>query len=266
MLSSVVNAVLGVPGPVAYVLIGLLAFGESAAFIGLFLPGETALLIGGVLAARGSISLPALLVLAVVAALAGDSVGYEVGRRGGRALQRTRLGRLIGDRRWDKAEQFVAHRGGTAVFVGRWVGVMRPLVPSLAGMGRMPYRRFLFYNVAGGILWACAVVLGGYAAGSSVRRIEQLLGRGSLVLGLALALGAATWLVTQRIVRPHRRRPTPPDRRSLVPRRVAVQWSLVTKCPTAQLEHHRRAPGPRDQAEISATTADKQLRPGIVRD
>jgi membrane protein DedA with SNARE-associated domain len=64
----------------------------------------------------------------------------------------------------------------------------------------------LFYNVAGGILWACAVVLGGYAAGNSFRRIDQLLGRGSLVLGLALALAAATWLVTQRIVRLRRRR------------------------------------------------------------
>jgi membrane protein DedA with SNARE-associated domain len=205
-MSSVVDAVLGVSGPVAYLLIGLLAFGESAAFIGLFLPGETALLIGGVLAAQGSISLPTLLVLAVVAALVGDSVGYEVGRRGGRTLQRTRLGRLIGDRRWAQAERFVARRGGTAVFVGRWVGVMRPLVPSLAGMGRMPYRRFLFYNVAGGIPWACAVVLGGYAAGSSFRRIDQLLGRTSLVLGLALALAAATWLVTQRIARLRRRR------------------------------------------------------------
>lgn len=206
MVNSVVDAVLGLSGPVAYLLIGALAFGESALFIGLLLPGETALLVGGVLAAQGRVSLPVLLVLAVLAAVAGDSVGYEVGRRGGRALQRSRLGRLIGDRRWAQAEQFLARRGGVAVFLGRWVSVMRPLVPSLAGMGRMPYRRFLIYNAAGGIPWACAVVLGGYAAGNSFQRIDRLLGRGSLMLGLILALAVAGWLIFRLVARRRRRR------------------------------------------------------------
>jgi membrane-associated protein len=210
VVNSVVAAVLGLSGPLAYLLIVALAFGESAAFIGLFLPGETALLVGGVLASQGRVSLPLLLVLAIIAAVAGDSVGYEVGRRGGPALRRSRLGRVIGDRRWAQAEKFLARRGGLAVFLGRWVGVMRPLVPSLAGMGRMPYRRFLIFNVLGGIPWATAVVLGGYAAGNSFGLINQWLGRGSIFLGSLLALTAAAWLCA-RLVAKRRRRNRPPD-------------------------------------------------------
>ena len=208
MVNSVVNAVLALSGPVAYLLIVALAFGESAAFIGLFLPGETALIVGGVLASQGRISLPLLLLLAILAAVAGDSVGYEVGRRGGPALRRSRLGRVIGDRRWAAAERFLERRGGIAVFLGRWVGVMRPLVPSLAGMSRMPYRKFLLYNLLGGIAWATAVVMGGYAAGNSFNLVQQWFGRGSLVLGSLLALVVGGWFVL-RLVR--RRRGGVPD-------------------------------------------------------
>jgi membrane protein DedA with SNARE-associated domain len=210
VVNSVVAAVLGLSGPLAYLLIVALAFGESAAFIGLFLPGETALLVGGALASQGRVSLPLLLVLAIIAAVAGDTVGYEVGRRGGPALRRSRLGRMIGDRRWAQAERLLARRGGLAVFLGRWIGVMRPLVPSLAGMGRMPYRRFLLFNIAGGIPWAIASVLGGYAAGSSFRLVDQWLGRGSLFLGSLLALVAAVWFGFRLVAR-RRRRNGPPD-------------------------------------------------------
>jgi membrane protein DedA with SNARE-associated domain len=213
VVNSVVNAVLALSGPVAYLLIVALAFGESAAFIGLFLPGETALIVGGVLASQGRISLPLLLPLAVLAAVAGDSVGYEVGRRGGPALRKSRLGRVIGDRRWATAERFLERRGGIAVFLGRWVGVMRPLVPSLAGMSRMPYRKFLLYNLLGGIAWATAVVLGGYAAGNSFSLVQQWLGRGSLVLGSLVALVVGGWFVL-RLVR--RRRSGVPDELSEV--------------------------------------------------
>jgi membrane protein DedA with SNARE-associated domain len=217
VVTSVVNAVLGLSGPVAYLMICALAFGESAAFIGLFLPGETALIVGGVLASQGHLSLPVLLVLAILAAVAGDSVGYEVGRRGGPALRRSRLGRLIGARRWAKAEQFLVRRGGVAVFLGRWVGVMRPLVPSLAGMGKMPYRRFLTFNILGGVPWATAVVLGGYAAGNSFGLVSQWLGRGSLFLGSLLALAAGTWFAFHLIAKRRRRHDSPDDLSELEP-------------------------------------------------
>jgi membrane-associated protein len=188
VLAHLVTAVLAMPAWAVYAAVTALAFGESAAFVGLVLPGETALLLGGVVAATGRISLPAMIVAAIAAAIVGDSVGYEIGRFGGLAMRRSRLGRLVGAQRWERAEAFMTRRGGWAVFSGRWVGLMRPLVPTLAGMTRMPYRRFLVFNAAGAALWASAVVVGGYLAGASWQRVQTYLGQASLVVGIAVAV------------------------------------------------------------------------------
>ena len=197
MLRGVVESVLSLSGVPAYALVAVLVAGEAAAFLGVFLPGEIALLLGGVLASQGRVSLPVLLVVACTAAVIGDSIGYEVGRRGGPALQRSRLGRLVGEDRWETGHRFLERRGGPAVLLGRWVGVLRALVPSLAGIGRMPYRRFLAWNATGGVLWASTVVLVGDAAGAQYPRVEHLLGRASLLLG-ALAVVVVTLLVVRR--------------------------------------------------------------------
>jgi len=197
-VSTVVSTVLSLSGWWAYAVIGLLAFGEAAAFVGLFLPGETALLLGGVLAATGRVSLPVLLVVAVVAAVLGDSVGYEVGRRGGSPVRRSRLGRRIGAERWNRAEQFVLRRGGPAVFLGRWVGVLRALVPALAGMTGMPYRRFLAWNLAGGVTWATTVVLAGYATGAAWRSAAHYFGQVGLVLAAVAVLAVLGWWLVRR--------------------------------------------------------------------
>lgn len=199
-MSGVVDSILSLSGLPAYALIALLVAGEAAALIGLVLPGEVALLLGGVLASSGRVNLPVLIVVAVLAAIFGDSVGYEVGRHGGPALERSRVGRLVGRERWDRSERFLERRGGPAILLGRWVGVLRALVPSLAGMGRMTYRRFLLWNAAGAVVWAPAVVLAGYAAGANYRTVEHTLARGSLLLGLAVALGAVL-LLSVRAVR-----------------------------------------------------------------
>jgi membrane-associated protein len=181
------------------VLVGLLAFGECAAFIGLFLPGETALLLGGAVAATHRVSLPALIIVAAVSAIIGDSVGYEIGRLVGTPLRRSRLGRLVGEERWSRAERFIAEHGPAAVMLGRWVGVMRALVPALAGMTRMPYRRFLVYNVAGGVTWATAVILIGYTLGAAWRRAESFLLQASVALLAAIVLALVVrWFIRWR--------------------------------------------------------------------
>lgn len=197
-MSTLVGTVLSLSGWWAYVVIGSLAFGEAAVFAGLFLPGETALLLGGVLAAAGHISLPVLLVVAAGAAVLGDSVGYEVGRHSGVPLRRSRLGRRIGEERWSRAERFVLRRGGPAVLLGRWVGVLRALVPALAGMTRMPYRRFLAWNLVGGLTWATAVVLAGYAAGAAWRTAAHDLSRVTFVLAVVAAVVAVGWWLIRR--------------------------------------------------------------------
>ncbi len=111
-MSSVVHALLSVPPLLAYLLVGLLAFGESAAFVGFVLPGETALLFGGLLAAQGKVSLPVMMALGICAAVAGDSVGYQLGRALGPGLQTSRLGRRLGDQRWARAQAMLLRAGG----------------------------------------------------------------------------------------------------------------------------------------------------------
>ncbi|MDG4790274.1 DedA family protein [Micromonospora sp. WMMD1102] len=198
-MDGVIDTLTALSGWAALLVVGGLAFGESAAFVGLVLPGETALLLGGALAATGRVSLLAMIVVATVAAIAGDSVGYEIGRWSGPPLRRSRAGRWIGERRWCRAERFVARHGPLAVLLGRWVGVLRTLVPALAGMNRMPYRRFLLFNALGGAAWAGAVVLVGYLAGASWRRIEDHLGEaGAGLAALVVLCLAAWWLIRRR--------------------------------------------------------------------
>ena len=190
--------------PWAYVLIGALAAAEAAAFVGLFLPGEAAMILGGVLAFQGRASLGAMLLVACAGAVIGDSIGYEIGRHFGSRLRTGRLGRRVGEKRWDRAHDYVRKRGGRAVFFGRFVGVLRALVPAIAGSAGIPYGRFLAFNAAGGIIWASAFVLLGYAAGSSYQVAERWAGRATAVLAALVILGLAIAFAA-RWVRDHQR-------------------------------------------------------------
>jgi undecaprenyl-diphosphatase len=148
----------------------------------------------------------------------GDSIGYQIGRLFGEPLKHSRLGRRVGEQRWAKAEAYLRERGGRAVFLGRFIGVLRALVPALAGMSRMPYRTFLPWNLAGGLVWAPGFVLAGYLAGGSYRQVEQFAGRASLLLLILLVLGGAL-VVGARWVARH------PDRvRALADRQLARPW------------------------------------------
>lgn len=200
-MNRLVEAVLSLSGLPAYALVFALAAGEAAVFLGVFLPGEAALLLGGVLASQGRVSLPTMIVTAVLAAVVGDSIGYQVGRWGGPAMRSSRLGRLVGEGRWKAGESFLLRRGGPAVLLGRWVGLLRALVPSLAGMGAMPYRSFLAWNAAGGTLWASTVVLLGYFAGAQYARVERLFGRAGLLLALVVGVAVAVLLVVRAVAR-----------------------------------------------------------------
>ncbi|HET9658204.1 MAG TPA: DedA family protein [Kineosporiaceae bacterium] len=199
-MNALVERILTVPPLLAYLLVGALVFAEDALFVGFVVPGETAAVVGGVLASRGRIPLAGMLVLVVLAAIVGDSVGYQVGRTlGPRVLQtrplRRRRERLAG------AQDFLARRGGSAVFLGRFVAFFRAVMPALAGMSHMPYPRFLTFNAAGGLSWGTAFVLVGFLAGNSYQRVEKLIGRGAALAVLAVALaGLVVWSI-----RRHRR-------------------------------------------------------------
>ena len=195
LVSTVVDPILNLHGPPAYALVGALVFSEAALFVGFVLPGETAALLGGVLAHRQQVSLAGMAAVAVAAAIIGDSVGYEVGRHFGTRLVGTRL---FARRQQGlvRAQQTLRATGGRAVFLARFTAFLRAVMPGLAGTARMPYRRFLAFNAAGGLVWGTAAVLAGYLAGASYAKVEKALGPGAAVVVLVLALvGLAVWRV-----------------------------------------------------------------------
>jgi membrane-associated protein len=194
VIGDLLDGLLNVPPLVAYLLIGLLVFGEAAIFIGFVLPGETAVVIGGVLASREEVDLATLIVLVVLSAIVGDTVGYEVGRRhGDRVLGWGPLRRH--EQRLDGARTYLRDRGAYAVFLGRWTAFLRAVMPGLAGVSRMPYRQFLLFNALGGLVWGVTFCLVGYLAGSSYKEIESTVGRsGAVVTTVLVIVALGVWL------------------------------------------------------------------------
>jgi membrane protein DedA with SNARE-associated domain len=193
----VLNWLSHLPPALIYVVVGLLVFAEDALFVGFVVPGETAAVVGGVLANRGTVSIWALAAVVVFAAIAGDSVGFEVGRHFGERL--LRVGPLRRHTvRIDKARSLIRRRGPEAVFLGRFVSFFRALMPPLAGISRLPYGKFLLFNALGGIVWGVGFTLLGYFAGAAYSRVEHLAGG---ILAGAVALVVIGALIVWRIRR-----------------------------------------------------------------
>ncbi|HEX2894465.1 MAG TPA: DedA family protein [Marmoricola sp.] len=198
-MGAIAHHILDAPTWVVLLVVGAIVFAEDALFVGFVLPGETAAILGGVAAKLGHAPLPTVIAVVVACAIVGDSVGYEIGKHAGpRILTWSVLDKRRA--RLDGARDFLARRGGAAVFLGRWVAFFRAVMPALAGIARMPYPRFLTFNAAGGLVWGVAVVVAGYVAGASYATVESKLGRGAALLVLALALGAfAVHVIRQRL-------------------------------------------------------------------
>lgn len=160
--------------PLFFLLI-FFAFAEAALFIGFILPGETALLIGGVLAHAGVWNVWIFLAASIIAAITGDSVGYEIGKHLGPRIKENAFGRFVGEKRWKLAQAIFDRYHGGAIFFGRAQALLRALVPALAGMNKVPYRIFIKWNATGGIVFSSVVVLLGYQFASSLVTLEKYL-------------------------------------------------------------------------------------------
>jgi undecaprenyl-diphosphatase len=182
LIAGFLDRLADLASPWGYVIVGVLTLLEASAMIGLVVPGEAALLVGGFLASQDKAELPVMMVVGAVGAVVGDSIGYEIGRHLGPSLRRSRVGRWVGEERWARAEAYLAHHGGRAIFFGRFIGVLRAMVPTIAGLSRMPYKTFLPWNAIGGLVWAPGFVLLGYVAGGSYHKVAEWTGRASAVL------------------------------------------------------------------------------------
>ena len=158
-----------------FFLLVIFIFAEAAAFVGFVLPGETSLLIGGVLANTKIWPLWLFLLAAIIAAISGDSVGYEVGKHFGPKIKTNRFGKFVGEKRWNLAQHIFKKYDGWAIFFGRAQALLRALVPALAGLNKVPYKTFLKWNAAGGITFSSVVVSLGYLFASNLDKLEKAL-------------------------------------------------------------------------------------------
>lgn len=198
--SSLTNGLHSLPSLLVYTVVFALVFGETALFLGFVLPGETAVLVGGAVASQGHANVAVLCVVVVAGAIIGNSVGYLVGEKFGERLLELRI---VAKRRstLERALDSIENRGATYVFIGRFTAILRAVMPALAGMSEMTYKRFQIANVLSALVWGIAYTLLGYYAGSALGHVE---GDASWV-ALAALVGVAGLLLVRHFVGRSRR-------------------------------------------------------------
>ncbi|HVQ47900.1 MAG TPA: DedA family protein [Gemmatimonadales bacterium] len=188
-------------GDWSYLIIFGAAMLECAAFAGLLVPGESLVLASGFFAHQGILELDAVIAAVALGAVAGDNIGYLLGARLGREWLLKKGSRFgLRKKRLAQVDAFFRRQGPRAVFIGRFIGFARALVPFVAGASGMSYRRFVVADALGAGLWTVAFVALGYVLGASWQVAEKWISRSGLVLGAVLLLGAV-WLWLR-----HRRR------------------------------------------------------------
>ena len=155
------------------IVVAAVIFAESGLLIGFFLPGDTLLFSAGLIASPGEVSLPWLIIITSLAAIIGDNVGYSIGRRAGPRIFKKKDGILFHQDHLQRAEKFYETHGGKTITIARFVPVVRTFAPVVAGAGKMPRRRFMIYNVVGGIFWCTSMILLGYWLGSKIPGLDH---------------------------------------------------------------------------------------------
>ena len=184
-------AIIDLPANVGYAAVFALIAVET---MGIPVPGETALIGAALLAHDGQMSIVVLVALAAAAAILGDNVGFAIGRKGGRRLF-ARPGPFHSHRLkvLEHGEPFFARHGPKAVFLGRWVSGLRIASAWLAGMNKMNWPTFLFWNALGGIAWAASIGLGVYFLGHVAEEVISTAGPAAAVAGVVALVGFLVW-------------------------------------------------------------------------
>jgi undecaprenyl-diphosphatase len=176
-------------GPWTYALVGVMAFLETGAFVGLVAPGETVVIAGGVIAGQGEIQLLPLIGLVWVCAVLGDTTSFYIGRRLGRSFLERHGPRVkITHERLEQVEGYFDRHGGKTILIGRFIGLVRALAPFIAGSSGLSYRRFIPYSIVGTGLWATTFCVLGYIFWRSFDKVAHLAGQAIFGFGLTVAL------------------------------------------------------------------------------
>ena len=156
-----------------YVVLVAIVFTETGLLIGFFLPGDSLLITAGLVAAAGALDIWLLNVLLSVAAIVGDSVGYAIGYRTGPRIFRREDSRWFARQHLVRTREFYERHGGKTIILARFIPIIRTFAPVVAGVGQMAYRRFIAYNVFGGLTWVVGLTWAGYAMGQTIPNIGQ---------------------------------------------------------------------------------------------
>lgn len=165
--------------------IAVIVFVETGLLVGFFLPGDSLLVTAGLLASQGMLDLGSLLVIVTLMAILGDATGFWIGTRFGPALERRPDSRLFRREHLLRTQVFYEVHGGKTIVIARFMPIVRTFAPVVAGIARMPYRRFALFNVAGGILWVFSMLLTGYLLGQVIPGIGRYL---EIVIVVVVAL------------------------------------------------------------------------------
>ncbi|MFI5027414.1 MAG: bifunctional DedA family/phosphatase PAP2 family protein [Solirubrobacterales bacterium] len=199
-------------GAWTYLLVGIFAFVETGAFVGLVVPGETVMLLGGAVAGQGAINIYLLIAVGWFAAWLGDTTSFFIGRRLGRDFVLRNGPRVgISADRFERVEGYFDRHGGKTIFIGRFISLVRAFAPFIAGSSGMRYRGFVPYSILGTGLWASAHILVGYFFSRSIETAAKYAGKGAFLLATLIVLVVAV-VVTVRTLRVERNR------------RAAVRW------------------------------------------
>ena len=186
-------------GPWTYALVGVMAFLETGAFVGLVAPGETVVIAGGVIAGQGTIELLPLIGLVWVCAILGDTTSFYIGRRLGRGFLEKHGPRVkITHERLEQVESYFDRHGGKTILIGRFIGLVRALAPFIAGSSGLAYRRFIPYSIVGTGLWASIFCVLGFVFWRSFDRVAKIAGQAVVGFGITVAVIVGVVVVYRR--------------------------------------------------------------------
>jgi membrane protein DedA with SNARE-associated domain/membrane-associated phospholipid phosphatase len=199
-LQSLLEDISETLGAWTYLLVGVFAFAETGAFVGLVVPGETVMLLGGAVAGQGAIDIYLLIAIAWFSAWLGDTTSFFLGRRLGREFvikHGPRFG--ISHERFEKVEDYFGRHGGKTIFIGRWISLVRAFAPFIAGSSGMGYRAFVPYSILGTGLWASLHILVGYFFSRSIETAGHYAAKGAAALATLIVVVAGAVFVVRRL-------------------------------------------------------------------
>lgn len=210
LIATLLGAVRDMDPVLRIAVAGVAIMLETSVLLGLFVPGDTIVIVASS-GIRGPVEWVSTIVVVIVGALCGESLGFAIGRWFGPRIRASWLGRRLGVDRLDAAARFLQRRGGVAVFLSRFLPVLHSLVPLVAGMGGMRYRVFIAWTLPACILWAGAYVSASAAAAATYEELSSRLhGAGYVFVAIVAVFIAAMWVV-KRLLERRVARDTQPD-------------------------------------------------------